>query len=156
MPEDANPEADLSFLKITANTDFPRWAKRPDLIRFFNETMKPYHDTPEDVASALDYALDPGRAGFVMLAHEDEKLLGALTMLDSGMGGYIPRWILLFVSVQPDARGGGIGRRLIERSLAECDGPVKLHVEYDNPAKRLYERMGFVSKYAEMRWEPSA
>ncbi|MGD9546674.1 MAG: GNAT family N-acetyltransferase [Candidatus Krumholzibacteriia bacterium] len=156
MPEDANPEADLTFLKITANTDFPRWAGRPDLIRFFKETMKPYHDTPEDVASALDYALDPGRAGFVMLAHEDEKLLGALTMLDSGMGGYIPRWVLLFVSVQPDARGGGIGRRLIERSLAECDGPVKLHVEYDNPAKRLYERMGFVSKYAEMRWEPSS
>jgi hypothetical protein len=28
-------------------------------------------------------------------------------------------------------------------------------VEYDNPAKRLYERMGFSTKYAEMRWQRS-
>ncbi|MDK2978441.1 MAG: hypothetical protein PWP52_1155, partial [Bacteroidales bacterium] len=28
---------------------------------------------------------------------------------------------------------------------------VKLHVEYDNPAKRLYERLGMTTKYAEMR-----
>jgi len=26
-------------------------------------------------------------------------------------------------------------------------------VEYDNPAKRLYERLGFRSRYAEMRLE---
>ena len=49
--------------------------------------------------------------------------------------------------------GRGIGRRTIERALDQADGPVKLHVEYDNPAKRLYERIGFTSKYAEMRYE---
>ncbi|MEA1899074.1 MAG: GNAT family N-acetyltransferase, partial [Bacteroidota bacterium] len=32
-------------------------------------------------------------------------------------------------------------------------GNIKLHVEYDNPAKRLYERIGFTTKYAEMRYE---
>jgi hypothetical protein len=26
-------------------------------------------------------------------------------------------------------------------------------VEYDNPAKRLYERVGMKTKYAEMRYE---
>ena len=46
----------------------------------------------------------------------------------------------------------GIGGRLIEHCLGLCNGDVKLHVEYDNPAKRLYERLGFESKYAEMRW----
>jgi len=154
MPDEANREPDLTFHKITSGDAFPEWASREQLVRFFHETMKPYHDSIPDVESALDYALDPDREGFLMLVRDEENLLGALTMLDSGMGGYIPRWILLFVTVLPETRGRGVGRQLIERSLAECDGPVKLHVEYDNPAKRLYERLGFTSKYAEMRWEP--
>ena len=75
-------------------------------------------------------------------------------MLDTGMEGYIPENLLLMVSVDPDRRGQGIGKKIIERALAECDGDVKLHVEYENPARRLYERVGFTSKYAEMRWTP--
>jgi ribosomal protein S18 acetylase RimI-like enzyme len=58
--------------------------------------------------------------------------------------------------VDPETRGRGIGGALIERCLAEADGDVKLHVDYDNPAKRLYERLGFTSKYAEMRWKRPA
>ena len=72
--------------------------------------------------------------------------------MKSGMSGYVPEHILLFVTVDPAARGRGIGGRLIRRSIAECPGDVKLHVEHDNPAKRLYERLGFTAKYAEMRY----
>jgi len=86
-----------------------------------------------------------------MVLMKGDILAGALVMLDTGMKGFIPEQILLFVSVSPDMRGLGIGRRIIEKSLKECNGEVKLHVEYDNPAKRLYERIGFTSKYAEMR-----
>jgi GNAT superfamily N-acetyltransferase len=148
--------AELSYTKVVLNEDFPAWAPRDAVISFFHETMKPYHDTLEDVERALDYALVPekGQGGFVMLAHRGKDLLGALCMLKTGMGGYIPENILLFVTVSPDARGQGIGGRLIEHCLAQTRGEVKLHVEYDNPAKRLYERLGFTTKYAEMRWTP--
>jgi GNAT superfamily N-acetyltransferase len=147
---------DLAFYKISGNDEFPHWATRPGVIRFFHETMKPFHDSKEDVGRALDYALVPGKGqgGFLMLAHRNEHLLGALCMLKTGMGGYIPENVLVFVSVSPQTRGQGIGRRLIQRSLDETDGDVKLHVEYENPARRLYERLGFTSDYAEMRWSP--
>jgi len=49
-------------------------------------------------------------------------------------------------------RGRGVGSALIQTGVQRCGGPVKLHVEYENPARRLYERLGFTSKYAEMRW----
>ena len=152
-----SPSKDISYLKISNDGDFPDWAPRDEIARFFHETMKPYNDLLEDVESALDYGLVPGcgQGGFLMLVHENEKLLGALLMLRTGMGGYVPENILLFVSVLPETRGRGIGGELIRRSVAECDGDVKLHVEYDNPAKRLYERLGFTSDYAEMRFKNS-
>ncbi|MCB9367061.1 MAG: GNAT family N-acetyltransferase [Calditrichaeota bacterium] len=115
--------------------------------------MKPWHDRPEDIRRGLDYAFSKaeGKGGFLMLAEQEGKLAGALLMLDTGMGGYVPENLLLFVSMDPALRGKGVGSQLIERSFAECKGAIKLHVDYDNPAKRLYERLGFKNKYAEMR-----
>jgi GNAT superfamily N-acetyltransferase len=154
LSADATDHSDLQFHRIDSNADFPAWAPRDTVARFFHETMEPYNDPLEYVEKALDYALVPGegRGGFVMLAHDDEQLLGALCMIDTGMSGYIPEHILLFVTVSPEARGRGVGGKLIRHSLDQCEGDVKLHVEYENPAKRLYERLGFTSKYAEMRW----
>ena len=48
----------------------------------------------------------------------------------------------LAVAVVPSERGTGLGRALLERLLAEV-GAVSLSVEPDNPALRLYERLGF-------------
>ena len=142
------------YEKVTDLDQLPDWLSRDDVAQFFHTTMEPYNDELHDVEAALDYAFVPGRGqgGFLMLVHRDRRLLGALLMLSTGMKGYVPEHILLFVSVLPETRGQGIGGELVRRSLAECPGEVKLHVEYDNPAKRLYERLGFTSKYAEMRY----
>ncbi len=158
MTAQGDTPADLNYTKITGKADFPAWADENKVALFFHETMAPYNDSLEDVQRALDYALVPGKGqgGFVMLVDRGQELLGALCMLKTGMSGYIPENILLFVTVDPAGRGQGIGGRLIKRCLAETTGSVKLHVEYDNPAKRLYERLGFDTKYAEMRWTPEA
>ncbi len=79
--------------------------------------------------------------------------MGSLVMLETHMRGFVPPNLLLYVAVSPLRRGEGIGTALLLRSLERCKGPVKLHVEYDNPAKSLYEKLGFRSKYAEMRFE---
>ncbi len=134
----------------------PQWLDSDRLVSFLHESLKPYEDTPEDIYSGVDHALGgaTGPGGFLVLATRDHTPLGALVMLDTGMSGYIPENLLLFVAVHPDGRGQGLGKRIISKALDRCSGPVKLHVEYDNPAKRLYERIGFTSKYAEMRYTP--
>ena len=152
---DVEPEnLQVQFTKVESDVGFPDWTDREAIVKFFHHTMKPYHDSIEDVNRALDYAFSTkkGKGGFLMLIQINGRLVGALLMLDSGMGGYIPQYILLFVTIDPQLRGKGIGRKLIEHCIDECGGDVKLHVEYDNPAKRLYERIGFTNKYAEMRY----
>jgi [ribosomal protein S18]-alanine N-acetyltransferase len=148
---DSTTTENWEFLKMTSDRDFPTWATREELVQFFHHTMKPYQDTEADVQKALDHAFTGGPNGFVMLLKTAGSLGGALVMLDTGMKGYIPENILLFVSISPSLRGQGFGQKLIQHCLDECPGEVKLHVEYENPAKRLYERIGFTSKYAEMR-----
>lgn len=66
------------------------------------------------------------------------------------------------ISLAPSARGGGIGSAILADVLAQAreEGlPVDLQVEINNPARRLYERLGFVVRenmgiYDAMRAEP--
>jgi ribosomal protein S18 acetylase RimI-like enzyme len=37
------------------------------------------------------------------------------------------------------------------KAISISEGNIALHVEPDNPAKILYEKLGFTNKYLEMR-----
>ena len=139
--------------EIRTELDFSASLSLDALVRFLHENMKPYEDAPSDIARALRYALSTteGMGGFMLVGLRDTEIVGAIVILKTGMSGYIPENLLVLVGVKPSERGHGIGRRLIEEALSRCEGDMKLHVEYDNPAKRLYERLGFTNKYAEMR-----
>jgi len=139
---------------IPAGQELPAWTNRDALARFLHEHLAPYQDTLPDIRRGLDDALEnrPSPGGFVLLARLEIRLVGALVMLRTGMSGYVSENLLLFVAVDSAIRGRGIGATLVRTAIARCEGGVKLHVEYENPAKRLYERLGFVTKYAEMRY----
>jgi [ribosomal protein S18]-alanine N-acetyltransferase len=56
--------------------------------------------------------------------------------------------VLVTIHVHPDARGAGYGRLLLERFVTDARAAgaerLTLGVHRDNPARRLYERVGFV------------
>jgi ribosomal protein S18 acetylase RimI-like enzyme len=63
---------------------------------------------------------------------------------------YVGRWEREFriidIALLPTFRGGGVGTGLLGALLHEADLaglPVSIHVEANNPAKRLYVRLGF-------------
>jgi ribosomal protein S18 acetylase RimI-like enzyme len=72
--------------------------------------------------------------------------------------------LLMDIALLPPYRNQGIGTALIRDLLAEAqhtDRQVRLHVEFFNPAMRLYERFGFTTisesgVYFEMEWRPMA
>lgn len=139
---------------IRSNEQLPNTTTTESLTQFLHESLKPYEDKPEDIHRAMKLVLDSpqDQGGFVVLAQEGSTSLGAAVIHYTPWSGYVPENLLLFVAVDPNYRGQGLGRALIKRAIEECNGDIKLHVEHDNPAKRLYERLGFTSKYAEMRY----
>jgi [ribosomal protein S18]-alanine N-acetyltransferase len=143
---------ELKILK--KESDFNEGLSREMYVDFLHEHLDRFRDSKEDINACLDYAFSEskGMGGFLIAAIEEEKLAGALVMNHTGMSGFIPEHILVYIAVDSIHRGKGFGKQIIEESFKHCSGNVKLHVEYDNPAKRLYERIGFSTKYAEMRY----
>ncbi len=41
----------------------------------------------------------------------------------------------------------------MEKTMSIAKGDIALHVEPNNPAKFLYEKLGFTNKYLEMRYQ---
>lgn len=67
------------------------------------------------------------------------------------------------IVLAPEHRNSGLGSYLLNelfQQAKETGKPVTIHVEHNNPAKRLYERLGFVLKtqtneiYLLMQWMP--
>ncbi|MDZ7860191.1 MAG: GNAT family N-acetyltransferase [Candidatus Krumholzibacteriota bacterium] len=145
---------EIEIHELRSNNDFPEWLNRDTLAEFLYESLKPFEDPLPQVKSGIDYALSSTdvKNGFIVLALKDKQPIGSVVMLKTNMSGYVPDYLLLFVAVTPTERGKGIGGKIIMEAIDRADGDVNLHVEYDNPAKRLYERLGFVNKYADMRY----
>lgn len=146
----------LKIELIKKEEDFEKLpVNRDEYVDFLYTHLDRFGDEKSAINKCLDFAFekDGGLGGFMLAAFNDDKLVGALVMNNTGMSEFIPENILVYVAVHESMRGKGFGREIIEKAINMADGNVKLHVEYDNPAKRLYERVGFESKYAEMRFD---
>lgn len=123
-------------------------------IAFLYQHLEGFGDPMAHITKATDYALQhiPSPGGFLLVARDSTQMVGVVVVNKTGMGGYIPENILVYIAVHNDFRGHGIGRQLMQKALEEAEGDVALHVEPDNPALRLYQRLGFTNKYLEMRY----
>lgn len=144
----------LELKVIRKESELNEKFNRETIIEFLHEHLDRFRDSKEAISACLDYAFstEAGKGGFIIAAYYQNQLVGVLVVNNTGMSGYIPDHILVYVAVDNKYRGQGFGRQIVEECFRLCEGDVKLHVEYDNPAKRLYERVGMTNKYAEMRY----
>ena len=138
---------------IQSDTENPTPFGREDIADFLFEHLDEYGDEKKHILSCISYAYgdNPGQNGFILVAHEDDRVKGAVIINHTNMAGFIPEHILVYIAVHEDARGQGLGKQLMERIIDATEGDIALHVEPDNPAKYLYEKYGFTNKYLEMR-----
>ena len=118
---------------------------------FLFHHLDQFGDKKEFILKCLDYVFNPAKGGFVTVAHENGSIAGAVIVNQTGMDGYIPENILVYIAVHKNQRGKGLGKKLMQHTMERAKGSIALHVEPDNPAKYLYEKLGFTNKYLEMR-----
>jgi len=116
---------------------------------FLYQHLDEFGDPKSDILKCFDYVFN--RGGFIAVGTINDEIAGIVVVNETGMSAYIPENILVYIAVNKTLRGKGIGRQLMEAVIQRAKGNIALHVEPDNPAKRLYERLGFTNKYLEMR-----
>lgn len=136
--------------------NLPSEEKKQEIVDFLYHNLEEYGDEKKDIYNCVQYTFnelnDKITSGFIITAEDNQKLLGVCIVNETGMEGYIPENILVYIATHSEARGKGIGKQIMQKVIEEANGSIALHVEAHNPAKKLYEKLGFTNKYLEMRY----
>lgn len=134
-------------------TNKPNLKEKESLIDFLFDNLQEYGDPKSDIEKAVNYALKetPSFGGFIVVSFLENEISGVVVVNQTGMKDYIPENILVYIATHKDHRGKGIGKELMYKTIDIAEGNIALHVEPENPARFLYEKVGFSSKYIEMR-----
>jgi len=137
---------------IEINTNSEQYSL-DNIADFLFEHLDQYGDDISSIKRCIQFSQgqNGGLGGFVLAAAEDNEVVGAVVINKTGMGGYIPENILVYIAMHRRMRGKGLGKQLMKAAINKCEGDVALHVEKDNPARFLYEDLGFTNPYLEMR-----
>ncbi|MEO9475566.1 MAG: GNAT family N-acetyltransferase [Cyclobacteriaceae bacterium] len=144
-------------IDVLGPSDIVGMIEMDQIADFLYEHLDQYGDEKEDIKKAIDYALNKGitPGGYIVRGREGSEIVGAVVVNRTGMQGYIPENILVYIAVNSKYRGKGYGKSLMQKAVDTAEGNIALHVEPDNPAKKLYEKLGFTNKYLEMRLSKS-
>ena len=153
----------ISVKKLTPTSDFDN-SLLESINEFLFKHLEQYGDPKADIRKAMEYSLSKeiGKGGYIFYVvesdeknegNQDEKIVAATVINETGMKDYIPENILVYIAVDGSQRGKGIGKKLMQEAMDSVNGSIALHVEPNNPAKKLYEKLGFTNKYLEMRWK---
>lgn len=131
----------------------PNESEKRAVIDFLFENLDQYGDPRKHIEKAIDYSTKAFSSfgGFTMLLQEQDIIKGAVVINRTGMSGYIPENILVYIAIDKSSRGEGLGKLLMKKAIEHAEGDIALHVESNNPAKILYEKLGFTNPYLEMR-----
>jgi len=120
-------------------------AEKDAFLRFQFDAQKAYYDEHFPGATFDLVLVDGEPAGRLYLDRRDDEIR------------------LIDIALLPEHRGRGIGGRIMREILAEGEEKellVRIHVEHNNPALRLYKRLGFEKieeqgVYYLMEWTPA-
>lgn len=141
----------MDFKIITPETGEHSVYTHQTIANFLFTHLEQYGDKTEDILKCIDYAMNPNKGGSIIVGLDNEKIVGVVILNNTNMGGFIPENILVYIAVDNSQRGKGFGKNLMQKAIDTAKGDIALHVEPDNPAKGLYEKLGFTNKYLEMR-----
>tara|TARA_R110001583_G_scaffold50022_2_gene156212 strand:- start:1191 stop:1631 length:441 start_codon:yes stop_codon:yes gene_type:complete len=141
--------------KVFSPTNKPNITEKEGLINFLFANLQEYGDPRADIEKAVNYALKEtvSFGGFILVSYLEDEISGVVVVNQTGMKDYIPENILVYIATHKNHRGKGIGKALMQEAIDLAEGSIALHVEPENPARFLYEKVGFSSKYVEMRYK---
>jgi len=123
----------IDFRQITNNDLEFLW-------KLHNLALKDY------VAQTWDWDEDWQRLDFTEKFNPADGKIIVVVGVDAGFWWTIKReteTLLVSIRILPEFQNRGVGTKIIKNLLNESKNPVRLQVLKVNPARRLYEKLGF-------------
>ena len=136
----------ISFRKVREE-DFPFLRKVYRSTR--EEELSQANMSEEDKSRFIEFQFNAQHSHYSQ-AYKDAEF--DLILLDDKPAGRLYVWRtetqirIMDIALLPDFQGKGVGTKILQSIIQESEKSVKkvtIHVEYFNPALRLYERLGF-------------
>ena len=139
--------------KLFTEESKPSELEKKEIIDFLFLHLEKYRDTKLAIGNAISFAVQEitSFGGFVLVSYFENEISGVVVINRTGMKEYIPENILVYIAVHSKWRGKGVGKELMVEVINHSEGNIALHVEATNPARFLYEKLGFTNPYLEMR-----
>src|SRR5690606_25134233 len=114
----------MTETKVFNHTNKPSATVKSQIINFLYSNLEQYGDEKSSIEKAIDYSLgeNNSKGGATILLYDNQILKGAVVINKTGMGGYIPENILVYIATHKDYRGEGLGKRLMEKVISETEG----------------------------------
>ena len=88
----------------------------------------------------------------MVIVSEENRIVGAIVVNQTGMEGFSPNYICVYVTVEDDHDQRDVVLfHLLQKAIEHTNGDIAMHVKPDNPALRVYEKLGFEARYLELR-----
>lgn len=155
MPARAEVKKNLRIVK--ADLDNPKHAS--DIVEivdlFARDPMGQNQPLEKEVIENMVDEMKKVPTTMTYIAYLNDKAVGIVTCF-IGFSTFTASKVFKIhdVAVHPDARGMGIGTRMLIKIGEEARNlgcaKVTLEVREDNPARRLYEKLGF--QYGDPKW----
>jgi ribosomal protein S18 acetylase RimI-like enzyme len=141
----------MEFKQINSTSGEDAIHSNQIIAEFLYTHLEEFGDTIEDILKCTAYVMNPEKGGNILVGLDENKIVGVVILNNTGMKDFIPENILVYIAVDNSQRGKGFGKQLMQKAISIAEGNIALHVEPNNPAKKLYEKLGFTNKYLEMR-----
>lgn len=88
----------------------PTGFSRDDIAEFLYKHLDEYGDSKSAILKCIGYAYGDrsGQDGFILIASEEDEILGTVIINRTNMSEYIPENILVYIAVHKQARGQGV------------------------------------------------
>ena len=102
----------MSEIEIFNEQSKPTTAEKNEVVDFLYTHLDEFGDTRADIMKAVDFSLKEYESfgGFVLAARENGEIVCSVIVNRTGMKGYIPENILVYIATHKDYRGKGIGK----------------------------------------------
>ena len=103
---------------------------------------------PHQALADLCYDGDDAEGTFHLGAFDGERLVGVVSVYRQPhpKHAHPSPFRIRGMATHPDARGAGIGGRLLQAAIAECRGGSHIWCNARTPARAFYERHGFIAE----------